>query len=271
MWTVGTEPYSGIWDSVFYATGHPYEGYPMGFAFDIKGLEDPYILLNVRLKVEFSTNWDKFGNPDYTETVIPLHQPFGSNPSARWYYDGDEEAEYVPFPEFTLDWVLVELREAPSPELATDASVIARLPAFVDMDGDIRWNEDGNGKDLKFYINPVNIPYVAVWQRNHLGVLSSSPIKGNGYEYYYEFTNPSDAYGGTNALKYTYMYGWVMYGGDVNGDGVVDEQTDIPVWQLQAGEHGYLEGDVNLDTEVDNKDKDDIIIENSGKVCQIPE
>ncbi len=276
MWTTGTEPYNGIWDSVFYANGHPYEGDPVGFAFDIKGLEDPYLLIDLQVVPEFASNEYKGkGNPDFSETVIPLHQPFDGNPGARWYYDGDEQVEYIPYAGFTLDWILVELRDAESAADATDATVIGRVPAFVDMDGDVF--SINNESYLKIYCNPVNIPYIAVWQRNHLGILSSGPVYWNGVEYEYDFTTgPESAYGGTEALKNfgqsTFGWDiWGMYGGDANGDGVVDIQNDLQTWNLQSGEHGYLEADVNLDSEVNNKDKDDVIIENQGKSCLIPQ
>ena len=271
MWATGTEPYSGTWDSVFYAPQHTYAGEPMGFAFDIKGLEDPYILLYLTALPEFAIDLEKDNSPDIGDVTIPLHQPFNTNPNARWYYNGDEQVEDIPDPGFTLDWVLVELREATSPELATDATVIGRVPAFVDQDGDI-YGTDGNSY-IKFYVNPVQLPYVAVWQRNHLGVLSSGPIEPDGpaNQYRYFFNDPAKAYGGTDALKHLYWGAWVMYGGDVNGDGVVDEQNDLQEWELQAGEHGYLESDVDLNSEVDNMDKDDVIIENLGKVCLIPQ
>ena len=40
---------------------------------------------------------------------------------------------------------------------------------------------------------------------------------------------------------------------------------------VQAGLAGYRSGDVNMDSQVNNPDKNSLIIENTGYSCQVPE
>ena len=53
----------------------------------------------------------------------------------------------------------------------------------------------------------------------------------------------------------------VMIGGDANADAVVDT-TDKSVWNAQTGMNGYKSADFNLDSQVNNPDKNDILIDN---------
>jgi hypothetical protein len=62
-----------------------------------------------------------------------------------------------------------------------------------------------------------------------------------------------------------------MIGGDGVPDGDITITDKIPLWDVQAGKHGYLESDYNLDAQSDNKDKNDIWIPNIGSGSQIPD
>ena len=53
-----------------------------------------------------------------------------------------------------------------------------------------------------------------------------------------------------------------MIGGDIVAEGSINELYDMLFWILQSGSSGYLNGDVNLDGQVDNQDKNDIWFEN---------
>jgi hypothetical protein len=61
-----------------------------------------------------------------------------------------------------------------------------------------------------------------------------------------------------------------MYGGNGDGNGVVNSLDEDPEWENQAGTKGYLKTDYNFDTHSNNKDKDDIWAPNLGKGNQVP-
>ena len=59
-------------------------------------------------------------------------------------------------------------------------------------------------------------------------------------------------------------------GGDGQPDGTIDINDIINVWAPAAGTTGYLMGDFNMDTQVDNKDKNDVWYLNKGSNTQVP-
>ena len=71
---------------------------------------------------------------------------------------------------------------------------------------------------------------------------------------------------GINCLSLSFSF----LNADGNADEIIDDLDLQNSWNLQAGETGYKTGDFNLDTQVDNKDKDDIWVPNEGKGRQVP-
>ena len=61
-----------------------------------------------------------------------------------------------------------------------------------------------------------------------------------------------------------------MFGGNGDGNGLVNSFDEDPVWETESGAKGYLKSDYNFDTESNNKDKDDIWAPNLGKGNQVP-
>ena len=61
-----------------------------------------------------------------------------------------------------------------------------------------------------------------------------------------------------------------MFGGNGDGNGIVNSLDEDPVWETQSGGKGYLRSDYNFDTESNNKDKDDIWSPNQGAGNQVP-
>ncbi len=114
--------------------------------------------------------------------------------------------------------------------------------------------------------------FVVVWHRNHLGILSSEFLTESGGIYSYDFTASSTkAYGGTAAQKELAPGIWGMMGGDGVSDGIITTTDKSPLWNIQSGKKGYLESDYNLDTQSNNKDKNNIWIPNLGSGSQIPD
>jgi|GEM_PF-1490364 len=204
--------------------------------------------------------------------LLPLAHPFHpalpyfGNPNPDWYYAGVESVAAIPNVNI-VDWILLELRDAPNAAAATSATMVARKACFLLRDGKV---VDLDG------VSPVsfNVPitqglYVVLWQRNHLGVMSSVALTKVGTTYSYNFsTAAGQAYLNGQKMLAAGVYG--MYSGDGNGDGQVANSDKLDVWTIQSGSAGYKEGDFNLSGQVNNTDKVEFWKPNSGTGSQIP-
>jgi hypothetical protein len=194
---------------------------------------------------------------------IPLNQPYNISP---WNYSGSESVSVIPGK--TVDWVLVELRDAPSAALATSGTVIARQAALLKNNGYIL-DLDGT-QSLQFDQVINNQLFLVIWHRNHLAVMSAYPLVENGGVYSYNFSTAEDqAYGDIDAHKEIAPGVYGMVGGDANRNGAVNSY-DKGFWDLHVGKRGYLYYDFNLDGQVDNQDKNDVLIRNYGRQRQLP-
>jgi hypothetical protein len=203
-------------------------------------------------------------NTDLNPDLIPLSQPYNISP---WNYTGDESVGSMPNPDI-VDWILVELRDTTDAELATSETIIARQAAFVLNDGSVV-RMDGSS-DLEFDISVSNELFVVVWHRNHLGILSASPLVKIDDVYNYNFTTSSGmAYGNGQKSLNGSTYG--MFAGDADGNGEIELDDKIIWWKLQAGEAAYHSADFDLDRQVDNIDKDDNWLPNIGEISKVPE
>ncbi|MCD4730930.1 MAG: Ig-like domain-containing protein [Bacteroidales bacterium] len=202
---------------------------------------------------------------DLNPSFIPNNQPYNVAP---WSYAGTESVGAVPNGDVT-DWVLVELREtAGGAATAIPGNRIARQAGFLLRDGSIV-STDGIS-NMIFGVGITNNLYVVLWHRNHLGIMSAIPLTLGGGIYSYDFsTAASQAYlsgqinlGGGN-------YG--MYAGDADGNGEV-HQDDIDIrWSNEVGGGGYFGGDMNMNSQVNNQDKNDIWLPNNTISDQIPD
>ncbi|MBN1338471.1 MAG: hypothetical protein JXA03_04060 [Bacteroidales bacterium] len=207
--------------------------------------------------------------------VISLSQPFNptlpyfNNPNPKWLYGGAESVAAIPNP-YVVDWIMVELRDAANAAGATGATMVAQKAGFLLRDGSIV--ELDGVSPLTFPVTITQNLFVAVWQRNHLGVMSANPVPLVAGVYTYNFsTGSTQAYGGALAHKQVAPGVWAMVSGDGNGDGNVGTPDKNDVWAPQAGGFGYLAGDYNLDSNVNNGDKNDFWAPNSGKGSQVPD
>lgn len=217
-------------------------------------LEGPYIGPNM------STTLNTLG-------YLPLGQPYNADPAAVWYYNGGETVPTIPNGNIT-DWVLVEFRDAPTAAGATRATMTSMQPAFV-MNNGMVVGLDGMSPLKVNGVFQYN-PYVVIWHRNHLGILSASPLILSGTNYYtYDFTSSAgQAYLNGQKNLGGGIYG--MYGGDGKPDEFIENMDKTNVWSVQAGISGYWEGDFDLNGQVNNPDKNNIWVPNLGQGTQVP-
>lgn len=227
----------------------------------------PVINLDVKVWLE-----GPFNNTDMTTnltglTNFPLTQPYNISP---WNYPGTENVTSVPAN--VVDWILVELRDAPTAAQATSDTRIASQAAFLKKDGSI---VGMNGTSLLQYSNSVTHQlFVVICHRNHIPIMSAVPLVKVGDTYSYDFrTDVTQAYG--NGIGYKDWGAGValMVAADGNSDGATTNLDKTAVWTPQAARKGFFGGDFNLDTQVNNIDKDSYWWPNrdEGFISQVPE
>ncbi|MCB2220876.1 MAG: carboxypeptidase regulatory-like domain-containing protein [Bacteroidetes bacterium] len=204
-------------------------------------------------------NTDLSGQPDF-----PMAQPFNAVP---WNYSGSESVSTLP--PSTVDWVLIELRDAPDANSATASTVVDRKAALMMSSGEIR---DVDGLTLPVFDVPVsNALFVVIYHRNHLAVMSSSGLSIAGGTYSWDFTGGSGQAYGTDALVDLGGGHFGLFAGDANADGQVDALDKSDIWDSEAGASGYLSSDLNLDGESNNTDKNELWQKNAGTPKQVPD
>jgi len=223
----------------------------------------PYIDLELTVYLEGPANGSLM-NTDLLQ-YIPLNQPFNVTP---WYYTGTESVVIVPGTDI-VDWALVELRDAVSPDLAIASTTFDWQAAFIRNDGKV---VDLNGDPtLHFGTSITDSLFIVVHHRNHLSIMSAYGLEEDGGIYIYDFSTAEGLAFGANAQKLIGTGIWGMFSGDGNKDKTIDDLDKSLIWENEAGENGYLESDYNLNGQSDNSDKNDFWFPNQGEGSQVPD
>ncbi len=181
--------------------------------------------------------------------ATPAGQPYNMPP---WDYSGTEAADWTDadYTDDVVDWILVSFRTD-----ITKNTQIAQAAGLLYEDGSI---EFPNRCVLPGETGSV---YIVIEHRNHMGIMSSSPVDIVNGVLMYDFRT-------TDTYKDVTSYGqvqlptgeWAMFAGD--GDQVNDVMsydilgTDKAVWLLENGVFNqYLNVDYNLDGDVSGADK----------------
>jgi hypothetical protein len=213
--------------------------------------------LQLKVFLEGSLNQTTMNTDLNSNGLIPLTQPYNTSP---WNYSGDEAVSVIPNAS-VVDWILVELRDAPNAGSATAATRIGRLAGFVLNNGSIV-GTDGSS-NLQFTTPVSQNLFLVIWHRNHLGIMSSSPLPLNGEIYSYNFTQHIvKSYGGSNGCKFSPLGFACMVAGDSNHDGYINLTDKTEYWADQAGNSGYLDGDYSMEGRVNNRDKNTLWLPN---------
>jgi uncharacterized protein (TIGR02145 family) len=114
----------------------------------------------------------------------------------------------------------------------------------------------------------VNLPshlhgeyFLAINHRNSIETWSSGPLSFFGNTIYYDFTDDADKAYGSNLKEIA--GNWVIYGGDVNQDGIVDSDDIVRTDNMASiFKEGYIVEDVNGDALVDAGDM--LIVDNNS-------
>jgi len=219
--------------------------------------------LNIKVFLEGPFNGTDM-NTDLN-SILPHGQPYGGSP---WYYDGGDTTTLIPDPNI-VDWILVELRDAMDASSATSMTTIAQQAAFLKNGGQIV-GMDGSSL-LHFEETFYETLFVVLKHRNHVGIISASPMSEVDGIYTYDFSNSDlKVLGGDTGYKQLTPEKWGLAGGDGDANGKI-ENADKNNWELNAGTKGYR---INMAMRLDfffQEDKNEIWINNSDKESQVPE
>jgi hypothetical protein len=89
--------------------------------------------------------------------------------------------------------------------------------------------------------------------------------------YTYDYTtDSSQVYGEKASYKKLAPGKWGIPAGDINADGLInmDDKND---WRLHAGLKAYKPSDINMDSQVNNADMNELWLNNFSYSCQVPE
>jgi hypothetical protein len=235
-----------------------------GFSQFIIGKQLPRVNLEITAYLEGAMNGTVMDTTLNNSGLLPLSQPFNTSP---WDYAGTENVAAIPTTDI-VDWVLIELRDTTDVNLATSQSILARKAVFINKEGKIV-DTDGTLNPILFTnVKVEDSLFVVLWHRNHLGIISAVPLTESNGVYSYDFST---------AITQAYLSGQklingkaAMIGGDLNNDDTIDNNDHI-LWKTKAGETGYHKEDANLDSQLDNIDKNEIVIPNMGSNSNIPD
>lgn len=172
--------------------------------------------------------------------LVPLNQPYGTSP---WNYNGTESVGAIPVN--VVDWVLVELRSS-----TNQASTVARRAAFVRNTGSIT-DLDGTSL-LRFSGIAEGSYYIVVRHRNHIPVMSATPVTISTASNLYDFTTATTQFFGDDAARLSgNRFG--LYAGDYSIDGFIDSDDFIGP-DNEVFQSGYRQSDTDMDGFVDGDD-----------------
>ncbi|MEZ5196828.1 MAG: hypothetical protein R2764_10610 [Bacteroidales bacterium] len=220
-------------------------------------------LLDLKLMLEGPFNGTNMNTELTGLPSFPLSQPYSQSP---WFYNGSENVPTVP--NDVVDWILVELRDAPDAASAISSTIIATKAGLLKNDG-YHYRIDGTSFLCVRY-SPIYSLFPVIYHRNHLSILSSTPLTNTDGLFSFDFTSGSNQAYGTDAQKdLGGFYG--MIGGDANADGSINELDKADVWESETGVAGYTGSDLNMNGQSNNQDKNDYWYPNTTYVSQVPD
>lgn len=221
---------------------------------------------SLQAKVFLGGAFNESGMNTDLNAILPLQQPYNAAP---FNYSGTESVVTIPNTDI-VDWILIDLRDAPDPSLAGPTTMVAQKAAFLKSDGTVV-DIDGTSS-LEFSVTVSDNLFLVIRHRNHLGIISAFGMQVIGNQSVVDFTTGSaKILGGSVGYKELTPGLWGMVSGDGNADGVIDDSDKINEWEIDAGIGGYLFSDYNLDGQVSNPDKDEQWLPNTGYQSQLPQ
>ena len=160
-----------------------------------------------------------------------------------------------------VDWILIEIRDANNP-----AQVLMTRSALVQRDGDIM-AADGSSSVTLAGLSNGNY-HVAVRHRNHLGVMTATPVYLDANAPMLDFTDANFQTWGTNA-RVNVNGKMVMIAGDATGDGAVTAADRSDIWN-NRNTQSYMTQDCDMNGATTAADRN-ISYNNRNTIEQLPQ
>ncbi len=179
--------------------------------------------------------------------LLPSGQPYSSTP---WNYPGLEGDGWTAsdYPPGTVDWILISLRASPNP-----VDEVAKGAVLLMNDGS---THEGLSASIEAAVSSV---YIVVEHRNHLPIMTPTPVPITNGLLTYDFTLANSYADGTGYGQKQIGSSWVMFAGNVDQSlpsGYEISAADKVLWQLLNGQPAvYRAEDFNLDGDVTGADK----------------
>ncbi|MCB2219786.1 MAG: hypothetical protein KQI35_05260 [Bacteroidetes bacterium] len=243
-------------DSVLTALYYMADHLPVMSSLSVQPLPEPVTeTLDVKVFLEGPFNGSDM-NSDLSP-FIPVNQPFNETP---WFYPGNESIEESMIN--VVDWCLLELRVTQGTIMdALNDTAVWRKACLILENGSIR---DTDLLSLPAFDDIyTGNKYLIIRHRNHLDILTSTPLEIINDTYDIDFTTSSSTvYGGTLGYSQLSNGAWGMTSGDIDGNGTINFLDLQNVWRTQTGYSGFLDGDADLNGNVNNVDKNTYILPN---------
>lgn len=183
--------------------------------------------------------------------LLPTQEPFTGLGFTQKGFGGGETVAPGVFtpagPNAIVDWVLVEVREA-----GDYNNIIATRSGLLQRDGDI---VDTDGvSPLRLAGLPPTSYYISIQHRNHLGVMTATPLDFSTGNVEFSFlVDPDQAFGSSNGVADLGDGFYGLISGDFDRNGQV-QITDASGLTQTLGSPGYQQGDLDLNGQVQNID-----------------
>ncbi len=170
---------------------------------------------------------------------------------------------------FVVDWVLVELRQAPSATQATSATTLLTMAGLLLDNGEVI-AAYGSGDLNTGEINITDNLYLVVRHRNHADVMSAVPLTRINGTYSYDFTTAVNKAYGSGLIQLASGV-WGMHAGDSDGNNDINSNDRNTYWRVDNGTTGtYSRSDCNMDGDVNAVDRNAYWRTNNGLVISLP-
>jgi hypothetical protein len=201
-----------------------------------------------------------------SRSLIPMTEPYSA--MGYQYVGGGGEAMQSGVLATTgsnaiVDWLVVELRDS------ADARQIAySRAALLQADGDIV-DTDGSSV-LSIDSLPAGSYYIAIWHRNHLGVMTAQPLRFDGSNLSIDFSDPLVQVYGAAPTRQISNGAALLLSGDADHNGQIQNTDNIMRWIPEVGTQGYKAADFNLDGQVQNTDLIYYWMHNAARGSAVP-
>ncbi|MFO7445619.1 MAG: right-handed parallel beta-helix repeat-containing protein [Ignavibacteriaceae bacterium] len=165
--------------------------------------------------------------------IIPASNPYNTSP---WNYMGTENIA-TSQPDI-VDWVLVELRSGlgSSTKAAQKALLLRNDGCIVDISG---------SEEVEFGDLSGSEYYIIIYHRNHLPVMSASPVNLTAESPSYDFTTSASKAFGNEAMVQLQDNIFAMPSGDSDANGIIDDSDFADVGN-RIFQNGYQNADLDL-------------------------